>query len=104
MKFDLKELLNKKVIVKLFNGQIQTGVILRKPDEGLFRFQYSTVESKSDDSYSGYWEETTLMSRQYTSDGLYIQSGIGNFCNHSWNIVDIQLADEPVPTKTRIYY
>ena len=101
MKFDLREFLNKKVMVKLFNGQLQTGVILRNPDEGLFRFQYSTVESKSDDSYGGYWEENMLMSRQYTSDGLYIRSGIENFCNHSWNIVDIQLAEEPKMTITK---
>jgi hypothetical protein len=51
MKFDLKDFLNKKVMVKLFNGQLQTGAILRNPDEGLFRFQYSTVESKLGRNY-----------------------------------------------------
>lgn len=96
MTINLKEFLNKKVMVKLFNGQIETGVILRRPDEGLFRFQYSTVESKSDDSYSGYYEETVLMSRTYAEDGLYIPGG---YSNRGWNIVDIQLTEEPVTAK-----
>jgi hypothetical protein len=96
MKFNLKDFLNKKVTVKLFNGQIQTGVILRNPDGGLFRFQYSTIESKSDDSYSGYYEETMLVFNKYTSDGLYIPDRGGVFYR---NIVDIQLASEQMSTK-----
>ena len=95
MKLNLKEFLNKKVMVKLFSGTIQTGVILRSPDEGLFRFQYSTTESKSDDSYSGYFEETVLLYRDYTVDGLYVFNG--RFSSpDSLNIVDIQLTEEPV--------
>jgi hypothetical protein len=99
MTINLKEFLNKKVMVRLFNGQIQTGVILRNPDEGLFRFQYSTVESKSDDSYSGYYGETMLLSRTYVEDGAYIPNRLGGYSNHSWNIVDIQLMEEPVTSK-----
>ena len=91
MKFDLKEFLNKKVMVKLFNGKIQAGKILRSPDEGVFRFQYSTVESKSCDSYGGYWDETMLF-RQYTANGLHIPGGSSN---RGLNIVDIYLTEEP---------
>lgn len=104
MNFNLKEFLNKKVMVKLFNGQIKTGVILRGPDEGLFRFQYSTVESKSDDSYSGYYEETVLLSRRYTSDGLYIHDRLCGYSNRGWNIVDIQLTEEPKMTTTKLKF
>jgi hypothetical protein len=99
MTINLKEFLNKKVMVKLFNGQIQTGVILRNPDEGLFRFQYSTVVSNSDASYSEYYEETMLMFRTYVEDGTYNTNRLGGYSNHSWNIVDIQLTEEPVTAK-----
>lgn len=98
MDFNLKEFLNKRVMIKLFNGQIQTGFILRGPDEGLFRFQYYTVENKSDDSYSGYYEENMLLTRRYTSDGLYIPDRLYRHSDR-WNIVEIQLAEEPVTVK-----
>lgn len=104
MDFNLKEFLNKKVMVKLFNGQIQIGIILRGPDEGLFRFQYYTVENKSDDSYSGYYEENMLLTRRYTSDGLYIPDRL-YIHSDRWNIVEIKLAEElemPI-TKPKFY-
>lgn len=92
MKFDLKDFLNKKVMVKLFDGRILTGVILRRPDEGLFRFQYSILESKSDDSYSE-------MERKYTSDGIYISGGKYEPSPHINNIVDIQFTEYLINTK-----
>lgn len=97
MKFNLKEFLNKKVMVKLFNGKIQTlqtGVIFCGPDDAVFTFQPTTVKFKPFDSYDGgYFEETLLPSSQYTSDGLYIQDRLCGYSNR-WDIVDIQLTEE----------
>lgn len=85
MKFDLKDFLNKKVMVKLFDGRILTGVILRRPEVGLFSFQHSTVESKSNDTY--------------TSDGCYIPAWKDEPSPHINNIVDIQFAKYLINTK-----
>jgi hypothetical protein len=108
MKFNLKEFLNKKVTVKFYNGSIITGVILRNPDEGLFRLQYKTLVSDIDDSYSGYQEKTILVFRKYMEDGVYVPTGKTNSVvpNHGCNIVDIQLTEEPEMTITKppFYY
>lgn len=108
MKLNLKEFLNKKVTVKLYNGSIITGVILRNPDEGLFRLQYEPLVSDIDDSYSGYHEKTILVFRKYMEDGVYVPTGKthSEVFNHGYNIVDIQLTEAPKMTITKppFYY
>jgi|688.fasta_scaffold26997_14 hypothetical protein len=93
-KFDLKDFLNQRIMVRFRDGGTKTGVIYYNPKVGSFSFQYSSVESKSDDSYGGHHDETILFSNDYTSDGTYLPRSVGSY-NICLDIVDIQFTNYP---------